>query len=192
MMASRLFKIRGKEVALPISEGALYRDAFHGTSIDRAQTIAAGGFKPSRKGWYGPGVYFWLGDMRAAIWYARNVKQFRSTWAVLEAVVDSGRTLHVDQIWDDSAGRGAVEDANWAEAREKGWKNPDIRSKVAALCLLALDKEGIMIDSVFYFETLRDLGRPVRALCVRTLGRIKSCRILGRDQIPWRLGEDES
>ncbi|MFO8007893.1 MAG: hypothetical protein R6V05_09165 [Candidatus Brocadiia bacterium] len=178
------------EVALPITEGALYRDAFHGTSISQAETILRVGFSPSDEGWYGKGVYFWLGDLSAAVWFAREVRAYQSNWAVIRAVVDSGQTLNVDQLWCNKEIRRAVEDADWAEVRRRGWSSHHVKSRVAALCLLACEEAGIRIDSIFYFEPLRDLERPARALCLRSLARIKSKEIVDREQIPWRLGEE--
>lgn len=189
-MGSRLHTIRGIEVALPITDGALYRDAFHGTSISRARTIEEGGFALGR-GWYGPGVYFWLGDLEAAIWFARVVRSFGTTWAVVKAIVDSGQTLNVDQLWRNRDIERAAVDSQWEMFREKDWTNSDVRSCIAWLCLKACEEAGITIHSVVYFEFLQVFQRQVRALCVKSPESIKSLRHLAREEIPWRLSEDE-
>ncbi len=176
---------------MPITEGAVYRDAFHGTTISRAETVEENGFSESPAGWYGPGVYFWLGDLMAAIWFARTVRGWQTNWAVMQAVVDSGQTLNIDQLWDNKDIQRAVEDANWGNVRQKGWSSADIRSGVAALCLKACEEAGIEIDSIFYFEPIRDLKRPVRALCLRSREKIRENWTLRREDIPWHLGETE-
>ncbi len=190
-MPYRRCQIRGREVALPITNGALYRDAFHGTTISRAEAVERNSLSESPEGWYGPGVYFWLGVLRAAIWFARTVRGWQTNWAVMQAIVDSGQTLNIDQLWDNDDIQRAVEDVNWGNVREKGWSSADIRSGVAALCVKACEEAGIKVDSIFYFEPIRDLERPVRALCLRSRENIRRIWTLRREDVPWRLGEIE-
>jgi len=118
----------------------------------------------------------------AAVWWARDCKHI-AEWAVVKSVVKGGTTLNVDQLWSDEAVVAAGKDAAKEGNLPGDWTKEDWRCYVGYACLMVLAETGVRIDSVCYFENVRELQRPVRALCVKTLENIKRNEIIDMTEI---------
>ena len=85
----------------PLFDGGTIEDAFHGTDAQAGALIGRNGFSlPERPtGQYGRGVYFFEGDYRAAVWYARKTvrkSRKKTAPAVLRASIELGQTLYLN------------------------------------------------------------------------------------------------
>jgi hypothetical protein len=112
---------------------------YHGTSLDRAETIVATGSFISSKNdydWLGHGVYFWEhAPLRAWQWAERK---YRDRAAVLEASVALGLRLDFTDMRYTSVLRSAYE--NLREAYIKTGKLlPDNRGKARFLDCLVMN-----------------------------------------------------
>jgi len=75
------------EKILILNRGII-KDAFHGTSHDRAKSIVKNGFKISqRPGYLGKGIYFFETNPEAAKIFAKSVKSYYNI-TIIQAVVE--------------------------------------------------------------------------------------------------------
>lgn len=174
---------------LPITNVGIYRDAYHGTSVDKAERILQNDFRISSTGWYGPAIYFWLHNLRVAVWWARDKCGYRSNFAILECVVEPGMTLHAEQLWDDGVLMQAMKAVKDSSSLPKGWNNNDERSYVVYAVLLACRDNKIRVDSCQYTQNQPSASKtPVQALCIYEKGRVKNKSMLRSQDLSW-MGE---
>jgi hypothetical protein len=150
--------------------------AFHGTSLENAQKILAGGWIPSvgEKQMLGDGVYFFDGShSEARLWAKRCHKP---PWAIIRAKIQHGRCLDLLEIKHQDM---VLEVAS--RLRGKG-----IRDVTDALAINALANIA-KIDTVRAVRR-KQSARPFRTgspletgfqiiLCVRTLSKIHNTEL---------------
>ena len=174
-----LLSLGGRTVQLPITDVGIYRDAYHATSLDEAKSIERNGFRPSSRGWYGPGVYFWLHNIRVAVWWAKEFRGFKTNYAVVKCVVDPGKTLHAEQLWDDEVVMAAMREARRTVQLPSDWTSEDERSWVVYAVLCACQDAKVQVDALQFTRRTKASTAPVQALCVHKADRIRNRRVLG-------------
>lgn len=149
-MEYRICRMGETDFVLPITEGARYRSAYHGTAASAAAGIITGGWQHGDEGWYGPGIYFWLERLRPAIWWARDHCGY-ADWVLFRCEVDSGSTLNADALVEDERIVDAVRDylrEYPAEAVLKGVTSRHVKSLAVAVILDVCKSLGIVVHTV--------------------------------------------
>ncbi len=192
-MSLPILKIDGEECTVPVVEGDTYRSAYHGTSRNTADQIEGAGFTPSAEGWYGDGVYFWLNNLRMAVWWAMRGCRDGRSYAVLECVVEAGWTLLADQLWNDAELRRAVDDVYRDAKVPPNWTHPSLRSKLTYVFLMACKAANIHIDSIHFTwqpkRARRLFPEPVQALCLFRPQNASVTRVLATGDVPTHYEE---
>lgn len=158
----------GKSMFLPVTEGSIYRCAYHGTSEELARRIEESGtMKPGSGGYYGSGIYFWLYNVRVAIWWASDRCGHGDDWAVVKAKLDCNRTLHAEQIWEDKMLYEAVEE-KWGEgAVPDDFTSRHWKSRAVAIVMKICEYFDIEVDSLHY--TRSGIGPFMQPVCAVAL-----------------------
>ena len=80
-------------------DGGTIHDAFHGTNASDAASIMREGFRPGLEThMFGCGVYFFEGDYKAALWWAKRDAAGGQQIAVVRSAVELGCTLYVNLL----------------------------------------------------------------------------------------------
>ena len=158
-MEYRVCRIDDTEFILPITQGARYRSAYHGTQASAVADIITGAWQHGDEGWYGPGIYFWLERLRPAIWWARDKRGY-AEWVVYKCEVDSGDTLNAEALIEDERVMEAVNAylrEHPTEAILKGVTSRHEKSVAVIVILNVCKQRGIVVHTV---KSLMPWGPP--------------------------------
>jgi hypothetical protein len=158
--------------SIMIGDGA-YVEGFHGTSANAAAHIIASGFRPSRGGMLGPGIY-WSDDVNKTRPYVRD-----NSGTVLKLKVRPGRTKTVDHAGHPSQTTWHAEgyDSAWVPANTPpaaGW----VRSGLSENCTFDPARIEVVAVSRDYGQTFESIAhwRPERWWSERQQAKVRKRR----------------
>jgi hypothetical protein len=179
-------EINGKKMHLPVTEGSLYRSAYHGTSRDRAQIIDRNQqMEPGEDGHYGGGLYFWLANLRVAIWWSKDRCGHGGQYGVVTAIVDCRRTLHAEQVWQDKELQRAAKETWGEDAVPDDFSSSHWKTKSVGILATICEKFGIEIDSIHFTRNrIGPFNHPVSGLVLYDPDRVRGLRVVPLEKIP--------
>ena len=150
--------------------------------------------EPGEGGHYGAAIYFWLNNLRAAVWWAKDHCGYGEHYGVIEAALDCKRTLHVEQVWEDDMLRKAVKKTWGDDAVPDDFTSRHWKSKAVGIVIKICQLFDIEIDSVHYTrEGVGPFVHPVSAVALYDSSLISEIRLVRREDIPpsWEEYGDE-
>ena len=130
-----------------------YVEGYHGTTATNATHILASGFRPSRGGMLGPGVY-WSDDIAKTRPYVRD-----GSGTVLKLKVRTGRTKTIDRAGHPSQKSWPAEGYNSAANTQPaaGW----VQSGLSENCTFDPSRIEVVAVSTDYGQTFKPVEVPV-------------------------------
>ena len=157
-------------------------ESYHGTNIEKAESIEEEGFKLSRGDhqFLGLGVYFFKKSRWHAEDWARRQRNF-DTVAILQAMVETGRCLDLDR----PKHRKLVE-KTYRKLEERGYGDATDAVVINFLASNVCEIDAVMATYVQpgygkVFEGSRFYDYLQKLLCVRDTGNILEREVVYRD-----------
>lgn len=149
---------------VPVIDGGVARDAFHGTGEDNARAIIASKrfeIRSRAKDELGRAVYFYIGDPEAARAYANAAQYLAGHTAVVKATVALGDTLNSWLLWPkvEELKRNGPE-------RMKTWTFTRLMLFVTKLCKKHIEGHRRRVSCVRFFRWYNGVRRYVLVLAV--------------------------